>query len=94
MIPTEVTIGGVCFKVVLADCDGCGEFDATAETITISAGDSYGAQRKTLFHEALHAALYVSGQSERLSPKQEESLVVALEHSLWPLVNGGFGNAN
>lgn len=39
----------------------------------------------TLFHEACHAALYVSGQTSGLG-KREEAIIMALEHALFPLI--------
>lgn len=40
---------------------------------------------KTLFHEILHAALFVSGSSNLMEPREEEALVTGLEHALFSL---------
>jgi hypothetical protein len=44
--------------------------------------------KQTLFHESIHAALYFSGAAEGLTMSKEESIVLALEHGLWPLLFG------
>lgn len=41
---------------------------------------------ETLFHEMLHASLYISGTAKKLSAKQEEAMVLAIEELLAPLL--------
>ena len=61
-----------------------GETDGTKRTIKISTTQNPTEELKhsVLVHEYLHAVLYVTGQSERMGEKEEESLVLALEHAL------------
>lgn len=54
--------------------------------INKSAHDTEEQLRSTLFHECLHAILHVTGQSEGLSDTQEESLVIALENAIGPII--------
>ena len=44
--------------------------------------------KQTLLHESIHACLYFSGAGEGLTMSKEESIVLALEHGLWPLLFG------
>lgn len=62
-----------------------GAFNGETKTIYILKGSNW---KQTLFHECLHAALYFSGAAEGLSLNKEESIVLALEHGLWPLLFG------
>ena len=39
-----------------------------------------------LFHELLHASIYLSGAGEGMSINKEESIVLALEHAIFPLI--------
>ena len=66
------------------DEDELGESDGSSFTITIAAKHhkSQAAVDSTLFHEEIHAVLFMTGQSELLDSKQEEALVVALENGL------------
>lgn len=41
----------------------------------------------TLVHEAIHAALHISGQSQHLSMKLEEGIVICLENAFSHAVN-------
>lgn len=50
--------------------------------------------RKHLFHEICHGILYVSGFSENMGEKREESLVMLLETGLYQLVNLNFKTGN
>lgn len=40
----------------------------------------------TLFHEMVHAAFHISGRNKKLSIRQEEAIVLALEELLAPLL--------
>ena len=40
---------------------------------------------KILFHELVHAVLHFSGVVELLTDEQEEAVVCAIEHGLFPL---------
>lgn len=58
-----------------------GETHGREFRININTKYSYEAQRITLFHEAIHAALSVSGLTHLLTEKLEEALVSAIESS-------------
>lgn len=45
-----------------------------------------GCDKSVFFHEVLHAAIYLSGNSEGLSQSREESIVIALEHAIFPMI--------
>ena len=61
-----------------------GETDGSKRIIKISTTENPTEELRhsVLVHEYLHAILYVTGQSERLGEKEEEALVLALEHAL------------
>jgi hypothetical protein len=87
-LPEFVIILGCKFSVsdvVLSD-NTYGETDGTERTIKVDLHKHTSQEQvtSTLFHEMIHAVLHVSGQSELLRGKQEEALVVALEHGLMP----------
>ncbi len=85
-------VGGVPFSVKFMDqvfeggdeCDGL--CHGAREEIEISARLPTHRQLRTLFHEVIHAALFVSGQAENLSENQEEAIVLSLEYMLWGIV--------
>jgi hypothetical protein len=62
-----------------------GAFNAETKTIFLLRGANW---RQTLLHEICHAVLYFSGASEGLTETKEESIVLALEHGLAPIVLG------
>jgi hypothetical protein len=62
-----------------------GAFNGETKTIFILKGSNW---KQTLLHESIHAALYFSGAGEGLTISKEESIVLALEHGLWPLLFG------
>jgi len=59
-----------------------GDFDGDSKTIRIDSGLKGTAASEALFHEMIHAALCISGQSETLTSEQEEGIVVAIENAL------------
>lgn len=59
-----------------------GAFNAETKTIYLIKG----CDKSVFFHEIIHAALYFSGQTEGLSASREESIALALEHAIFPLV--------
>ncbi|MFW7382374.1 MAG: hypothetical protein ACOH5I_26490 [Oligoflexus sp.] len=82
-------IAGVDIKVVykdkLKDDDGndvYGMSDGGEHTIHICKTKNNTPQklRSTLFHEACHMCLYITGNSQSLSTAKEESIVLAFEH--------------
>lgn len=80
----RLNILGVPFEVVLADLeDGTyGETDGHARKILINRNQPKSLVMSTLFHEAIHAILHVTGHTELLTHQQEEALVIALESAL------------
>lgn len=62
-----------------------GAFNGETKTIYILKGSNW---KQTLLHESIHACLYFSGAGEGLTMSKEESIVLALEHGLWPLLFG------
>lgn len=86
MRPKALWIGNIPFKVEyvekVSDNDDYGETDGHERKIRIKAALKGLTLHRTIAHEALHAALHVSGQTELMSDRQEEALVVALENLL------------
>lgn len=89
-LPTSLTIMGCQFAVYNASLGGdtYGETEGIERTIKVDLAKHHSQEQvaSTLFHEVIHAVLHVSGQSELLKGKQEEALVVALEHGLSPII--------
>lgn len=56
-----------------------GAFDSQSMTIFVSTKSDINA---TIFHESLHAAIYLSGSSALLNEKSEEAVVCAIENGL------------
>jgi hypothetical protein len=63
-----------------------GDFNSDTRCIRICLDQSPAEQAQTLFHEAIHAAMHLSGQAALLKPEHEEGIVVALENALWPVL--------
>ena len=60
-----------------------GAFNGETKTIYLLRGCDW---KSVLFHECIHACLYLSGASEGLTQSKEESVVLALEHGIGPLL--------
>lgn len=60
-----------------------GAFNSETKTIFLLKGCDW---RSVLLHEICHAILYFSGASEGLTATKEESIVLALEHGLSPII--------
>lgn len=55
--------------------------------------DRYGrSTTSTKLHESIHAILKQSGASELLSETIEETIVTAIEHGIFPLIQSGMFN--
>ena len=67
--------------------DMMGEFIADESKIKISSKLEYNVACETLFHEVIHAAFFVSGQSELLKDSHEEAIIRMLEKALMPFVD-------
>lgn len=85
--PKRIVIMGVEFTVSYPDRidDGnSGETVLNHRTIKISKAENgtHAMVMRTLWHEAFHALLHVSGYSEFLDNQREEALVVLLEHGV------------
>jgi hypothetical protein len=63
--------------------DLLGAFNGETKTIFLARGCDW---KPVLLHEITHAILYLSGSCEGLTQSKEESLVLALEHGLSPLL--------
>jgi len=83
-----VPILGHNFKLELVPkMQDLGECDGVSKTIKISKDHkSVDALVSTLLHEIIHGALYISGHSEKLEKEQEEGIVLALEHAIYPII--------
>lgn len=87
--PRSVTVCGHKIAVKVSehlDDDGTdllGAFNSETKTIYLLKGCNW---KSVLLHEITHAALYLTGASEGLTLSKEESLVLALEHALGPLI--------
>jgi hypothetical protein len=97
--PTKVNVLGVPFSIeYVADLkasDGdtvMGETLGEERTIRICTTKNKNQElvEAVILHEIIHAALYISGQTERLGDKHEESLVLALENALAPIYRRRF----
>lgn len=93
--PKKIMILGVEFIVKYLPAsrmDGdLGSADVQARTIKILETQDDANAASTLLHEVIHVILYMSGQGELLGmtgdkDTREESLVLALEHGLFSLV--------
>lgn len=85
--PNKVTIGGKVITIVYSaeNCSGddyYGWFDSANMRIFINPKESLNIQESTLFHECLHAALFISGTKHLLKGKEEETVVRSLESML------------
>jgi hypothetical protein len=88
VLPKSITVLGKQFEVIVTNLKGLhGDCDATKGVIRIHQNCTIEVARSTLFHEAIHAALDVSGQGEMLREDQEEALVRMLEHTFYHIVD-------
>ena len=83
MIPRSVTILGREYKVRRKRMKEFALCCDDSETIYLRSGLKGDAADQSLLHEVIHATLFRSGSKFQLEPKQEESLVRALEHGIW-----------
>ena len=87
-LPAAVTVLGKTFKVTVTNLKGLyGDCDVGAGVIRIHQGLDVDVAKKTLFHEAIHAALGVSGHNEMLKEDQEEAIVRMFEHAFSNCMN-------
>ncbi len=98
-MPKSVSILGIPFTIdytaEFKSDDGdqpMGEMIASQRVIKVCSGKNSTKEliESTLFHEIIHAALYLSGHSESLKAKKEEAIVLALENALAPLFKRNF----
>ncbi len=83
MIPREVNIQGVTYKVRRKQMKDYGFCDWTNKVIYLKTGMSTQMAEETFLHECLHAILYQSGINFQMDDKFEEAVVRALEHGLY-----------
>lgn len=86
----KISLGGIPLDIVIT-AEGMdntvGMFVPDHYVIKIHPDYPPASQTMALWHELIHAALYLSGQSARLGDTAEESIVLALEHLLFPLID-------
>jgi Zn-dependent peptidase ImmA (M78 family) len=81
-LPNKITVLGRAFEVVITNLKGLhGDCNLDKNVIRIHQNCTPEQARVTLFHEAVHAALAVSGHNEMLKENQEEALVRMMEHA-------------
>lgn len=82
-LPETITILGCTYKVEVTDLpdDEYGETLGYERIIKIAKNHDVSNVQRTLFHEAVHAALHTSGCTALLHEKQEEAIVMAMEHA-------------
>lgn len=89
-LPNHITIGGRRWKVVevseLKDKDGENLGETLPHKFEIRILKSDKNKWQTLFHEAIHAALYMGGWGEKLG-EDEESVVLCIDNLMWPWIN-------
>lgn len=95
-LPKAVMIFGTKFEVkeckidAGADEEIYGECRGHDRIIKIQVGQSPASQRRTLFHECIHAAFFVGGLSEMLSEVKgelEEAVVICLENAFSDIID-------
>lgn len=83
-LPKAVGVFGHAFEVELVPSLGDhGRFEPDDGVIFINKDISADEQWSTLFHEMLHAALFLGGLSEVLGGQLEEGVVRCIENSMW-----------
>jgi Zn-dependent peptidase ImmA (M78 family) len=70
-------------RIPLEDLHGF--YSSEDKLIVINSNYPIESQQQTLFHEILHASLFISGTKFLLDNKQEEAIVRALESALYPI---------
>lgn len=88
VLPETLVILGEEFQVLKAKMkDAVGDTQPGHRKIRIdcSQHDSQDEVDSTLLHETIHAILHIAGVSNLIKEKEEEAIVVALEHGLHKL---------
>ena len=80
----SLNIGGEKWKIIYKDIEEFGLIDIDNREIFIRCGLSEEDSRRTLFHEATHAAFHMSGLSYLFEDNQEEAIVRALDNLFYP----------
>ena len=92
VLPKYIPIGGWKWKIKLVsglkEKEGAhGDTDIENRIIRIDASVPIEEQKQILFHECLHAVLFLGGQTEDISEEKEEALVRCIENLLWPSIS-------
>ena len=91
VLPSKVSIMGRTFDVKVMNLKGCaGDCTVADSLIRIHQAQSVESAKATLWHEAIHAALGISGLTELLEAKNdslEEAIVRCIEHAFADVVN-------
>lgn len=86
-LPRAISILGREFSVAVTNLKHLhGDMDDDKSLIRIHQNLSIEEARTTLFHEAVHAAFFVSGHKEMLKEEQEEAIVRMIEHAFYKIV--------
>lgn len=87
-LPKTIMIFGKEFKVIVTSLKGLhGDCNIGNLTIRIHQNLTKEEALSTLFHEAIHASLGISGLNEMLTENQEEAIVRMLEHAFADIVD-------
>jgi hypothetical protein len=85
--PRTVNVLGQKFKIKYLhpdDMDDChGQLFLNSREIRIDSMQPLDEMKRTIIHEVMHAVLGVSGVSEKLDPKTEEAICVAMESGVF-----------
>ena len=87
-LPKAIDISGTTFQIkIKAMKDVHGECWFDKKTINIDSKQNVEQALQTLFHEYIHALLYISGINELLTEEVEESFVRCIENGVWKLID-------
>lgn len=86
-LPEKISVLGRVFDIKVTNLKGLyGDCTPQKGIIRLSQSQTLEEAKATLFHEAVHAALFVSGMNELLGEK-EEALVRCFEHTFSHIVD-------
>ena len=88
-LPKHLNILGYKIPVKLTSLDEShGEYTTEPRMIKINDEPTHD-WGSTLFHEACHTSLEISGLREILGSDKEEAIVRCIENAIWPLIEQG-----
>jgi len=86
MIKTVKILGKKIKIEVSKGMDDHGDFNSAKHLIRLNGRDSKSEREKTLFHELIHASLFIGGINELLTEELEEAIVRNIEHGIFPIL--------